>query len=363
MGKELETHTSPRPRIRVWARLGAAMLLVIVGAAASVSVRAQEITLKIHHFLPLTSNPHKFFIQPWADKVTKESGGRIKFQIYPAMQLGGTPPQLYDQAKDGVADIVWTLPGLTAGRFPRVEVFELPFMMTDAEATSKAAWDYVQRHAPDEFAGVHLLSVFVHTPGHLFLNKRPVKTLDDLRGLKLRAPTRQTTKLLSALGATPVGMPAPQVPDALAKGVIDGAMVPYEIVPTLKLHELTRYVSETDARFPALYTAVFVFAMNKAKYQSLPAELKRVIDANSGSDVGAWIVRQAWIGPDRLAKRTVQQRGNAITLIAPAELERWRQRTRALADAWQKEVSAKGFDGKKLLDAARALIAQHAGKK
>lgn len=324
---------------------------------------AQALTLKIHHFLPPSSNAQKLFIEPWADKVNKESNGRIKFQIYPAMQLGGTAPQLYDQAKDGVADIVWTLPGITAGRFPRVEVFELPFIMTNPEATSRAAWDYVQKFAPDEFPGVHLISVFVHTPGQLFLSKRPVKALDDLRGLKLRAPTRQTTKLLAALGASPVGMPMPQVPDALSKGVVDGALAPYEIVPTMKMHELTRYVTETDANFPALYTAVFVFAMNKAKYDALPVDLKRVIDANSGAEVGAWITRQAWSGPDQNAKRAVQQHGNEITILSAAELGRWRRKTRALEDEWEKEMAAKGFDGKKLLEAARSLIAQRAALK
>jgi TRAP-type C4-dicarboxylate transport system substrate-binding protein len=179
----------------------------------------------------------------------------------------------------------------------------------------------------------------------------------------LRAPTRQTSKLLAALGASPVGMPMPQVPDALAKGVIDGALAPYEIVPTMKMHELTRYVTETDASFPALYTAVFVFAMNKAKYDALPADLKRVIDANSGAEVGAWITRQAWSGPDQTAKRAIQQRGNEISILSAAELERWRKKTSALEAAWEKEVNAKGFDGKKLLDAARALIAQRGASK
>lgn len=341
----------------------ASLTVAMMVFAASTDTHADEVTLKIHHFLPPTSNAQKFFIQPWADKVSTESGGRIKFQIYPAMQLGGTTPQLYDQVKDGVADIVWTLPGLTAGRFPRIEVFELPFMMTNPEATSRAAWDYVQKFAPDEFAGVHLISVFVHTPGQLFLGRRPVKSLDDLHGLKLRAPTRQTTKLLAALGASPVGMPMPQVPDALSKGVIDGALAPYEIVPTLKLHELTRYVTETDASFPALYTAVFVFAMNKAKYDALPADLKRVIDANSGAEVGAWITREVWSGPDQAAKRTVQQRGNTTTVLGAVELERWRQKTGALDDEWEKELTAKGFNGRKLLEAARSLIAQRAAPK
>lgn len=344
-------------------RAATVLLLVMICAGLRAPLLAQEVTLKIHHFLPPTSNAQRFFIQPWAEKVTKESGGRINFQIFPAMQLGGTAPQLYDQAKDGVADIVWTLPGITAGRFPRMEVFELPFMMTNAEATSRAAWDYVRKFAPDEFSGVHLISVFVHTPGHMFLSKRPVKSLEDLRGLKLRAPTRQTTKLLAALGASPVGMPMPQVPDALAKGVIDGALAPYEIVPTMKMHELTRYVTETDANYPALYTAVFVLAMNKGKYDALPADLKRAIDANSGADVGAWITRQAWSGPDQSAKRAVQARGNEITTIGTAELTRWRQKTSTVDAEWQKEMNVKGFDGKKLLEGARGLIAQRGTSK
>ena len=129
-------------------------------------------------------NMHK----AWMDKVEKDSGGRIKFEGYPAMQLGGTPVQLYDQAKDGVVDVVWTLPGNTAGRFPRVEVFELPFMMSNAEATSKAYWEYVQTLAPDEFKDTQVLALQVHGPGVIHTADKPVHNVDDMRGLKLRAP-------------------------------------------------------------------------------------------------------------------------------------------------------------------------------
>jgi TRAP-type C4-dicarboxylate transport system substrate-binding protein len=144
------------------------------------------------------------------------------------MQMGGTPPQLYDQAKDGVADIVWTLPGYTAGRFPIVEAFELPFMMTNAEATSRALWDYVQQNAPAEFKDVKPLAFHVHGPGYVHTRDKQVKTLADFKGLKVRAPTRLTNKLIASMGATPVGMPVPQVPEALNKGVIDGAVIPWE---------------------------------------------------------------------------------------------------------------------------------------
>jgi len=187
-------------------------------AAASVagpvtSVLAQQtVTLKFHTFMAPMSNVWIDMHKAWMAKVEKDSGGRIKFEAYPAMQLGGTPVQLYDQAKDGVVDIVWTLPGNTAGRFPRVEVFELPFMMSNAEATSRAYWEYVQTMAPDEFKDVHVLALQVHGPGVIHTADKPVKSVADMKGLKLRAPTRQVTKLLASLGAIPVGMPCPAFP-------------------------------------------------------------------------------------------------------------------------------------------------------
>ena len=119
-----------------------------LGAPGLSALAQQTVTLKFHTFMAPQSNVWINMHKAWMSKVEAESGGRIKFEAYPAMQLGGTPVQLYDQAKDGVVDIVWTLPGNTAGRFPRIEVFELPFMMSNAEATSKAYWEYVQTMAP-----------------------------------------------------------------------------------------------------------------------------------------------------------------------------------------------------------------------
>ena len=239
-------------------------------------------TLKFHTFMAPQSNVWINMHKAWMTKVEAESGGRIKFEGYPAMQLGGTPVQLYDQAKDGVVDIVWTLPGNTAGRFPRVEVFELPFMMSNAEATSKAYWEYVQTMAPDEFKDVQVIALHVHGPGVIHTADRPVKTVADMKGLKMRAPTRQVTKLMGILGATPVGMPLPNIPDALSKGTINGCVIPWEVVPSVKVQELTKYHAEFDPAGGALYTTTFVMAMNKAKYNSLPPNLKKVIDNNSG---------------------------------------------------------------------------------
>jgi TRAP-type transport system periplasmic protein len=339
-------------------RLRRALCAALVIGAATGSF-AQEVTLKVHHFLPAGSFAQTLFIQPWCDRIAKESGGKMKCQIYPSMQLGGTPPQLFDQVRDGVVDVIWTLPGYTAGRFPMLEVFELPFMMQSPEGTSKALWDYVQQYDAAEFKDVHPLAFHVHGDGVFHMTAKPIKTLADLKGLKVRAPTRQTNKFLAALGATPVAMPVPQVSEAMAKGVIDGAVVPYEVVPSVKLQELAKFHSETDPSEPAFYTSTFIFAMNKAKYDGLPADLKKVIDANSGQTLSGQI-GAAFLVADGEGKKLAAK--NTFNVIPKEELANWKKAGQPLTDAWVADMNAKGADGKKLLDGARALISKHAGK-
>lgn len=329
-------------------------------ALAALGAQAQEVTLKVHHFLPASSFAHTLLIAPWCDRIAKESNNRMKCQIYPSMQLGGTPPQLFEQVRDGVADVIWTLPGYTAGRFPTLEAFELPFTMQNPEATSKALWDYTQLHSQNEFKDVKPLAFHVHGDGVFHMTNKPVKTMADLRGLKLRAPTRLTNKFIAMLGATPVSMPVPQVGDALAKGVIDGAVVPYEVVPAVKIQELVKFHSETDPAEPAFYTSTFVFAMNKAKYDALPADLKKVIDANSGQALSAMAGR-AFLQADMFGKKLT---GNNTTNVIPAaELAQWKVLGNKLAADWVTEMNGKGLNGQKLLDDARGLIAKYAAAK
>ena len=319
-------------------------------------VNAQDITLKVHHFLPAGSYANTMFIQPWCDRIAKESGNRMKCQIYPSMQLGGTPPQLVDQVRDGVVDVIWTLPGYTPGRFPMVEVFELPFMMQSPEATSKALWDYVGQYAPNEFKDYKPLAFHVHGAGVFHMVNKPIVTMADLKGMKLRAPTRQTNKYLAALGATPVAMPVPQVGEALAKSVIDGALVPYEVVPSVKIQELVKFHSETDPAEPAIYTSTFMFAMNKAKYASLPPDLKKVIDNNSGQALSG-MIGKTFLAADAEGKKTAAK--NTFNVISKQELQKFKQVGLGVTDAWVTDISAKGANGKQLLDGARALIAKH----
>ncbi len=323
------------------------------------AAHGQTITLKVHHFLGPQSIQHTKMLQTWCDNIARDSANRLNCQIYPAMQLGGSPPQLFDQAKDGVADVVWTVAGYSAGRFNKSQVFELPFMMTNAGATSRAAWDFVQKHALDEYKDVKLLAIHVHGPGVFFTKNKAVTKMEDLKGLKVRGPTATVTKMLGMMGATPVGMPVPQVPESLSKGVIDGAVIPYEVAPGLKVHELTKFASETPKDAPALYTTVFAVPMNKAKYDSLPADLRAVIDKNSGREFSAFLgsTQEGNDVPGR--KIFAETAGYTITQISAAELERWKKATDPLDDAWVDDINKRGGNGKAMLDDARALIKQY----
>ena len=318
----------------------------------------QSVTLKFHTFMAPMSNVWLSMHKPWMDKVEKDSGGRIKFEAYPAMQLGGTPVQLYDQARDGVVDVVWTLPGNTAGRFPRVEVFELPFMMNNAEATSKAYWEYFQTQCPDEFKETQVLALQVHGPGLFHTVSKPIRSSADLKGLKMRGPTRQVTKMLSSLGATPVGMPLPQIPDALSKGTIDGCVIPWEVVPSVKVNELTKFHSEFASTGPALYTTTFVMAMNRARYDGLAPDLKKVIDANSGMATSGWLGKTQQ-GNDPNGRKSATDRNNTLHTFTPEQAAEFVKLSGAIDDEWVADMDKRGFKGKALLDSAKALIVKH----
>ncbi len=330
-----------------------------LGAPALIGFAQQAVTLKFHTFMSPMSNVWLAMHKPWMEKVEKESNGRIKFEAYPAMQLGGTPVQLYDQARDGVVDVVWTLPGNTAGRFPRIEVFELPFMMNNAEATSKAYWEYFQTQCPDEFKETQVLALQVHGPGMFHSANKPIRSAADLKGMKVRGPTRQVTKLLGSLGATPVGMPLPQIPDALSKGTIEACSIPWEVVPSVKVHELCKFHSEFPASSPALYTTTFVMAMNKAKYESLAPDLKKVIDNNSGMATSAWLGKTQQ-GNDPIGRKAAVDRGNTIHQFTAEQTQEFTKMSGQVDDEWAADMDKRGFKGKQLLETARALIVKHA---
>jgi TRAP-type C4-dicarboxylate transport system substrate-binding protein len=322
-------------------------------------VNAQaQVTLRMHHFLPPASNGHRRFLAPWAERVQQASGGRIRIQIFPSMQLGGAPPQLFDQAKDGVVDIVWTLPGNTPGRFPASETFELPFVPARKAITnSLALQEFGEKHLVNEFRDVKVICWWAHDHGLIHANKLVTK-LEDMQGLKLRFPTRLAGEALRALGAQAIGMPIPQVPESLAQRVIDGTVIPWEVVPAIRVHELVRFHTEIPGS-PTFYTATFVLAMNKAKYDGLPADLKQIIDANSGMSA-ARMAGEAWDAASEASLEIVRARGNTIAPLPEAEVARFRTTTQPVIDAWLRQAQERGLPAQTLLDDARAALAKHA---
>lgn len=326
--------------------------LAVAGAAAIGGVarplRAQEeVKLRISHFLSPMAPAQTLLLGPWAERVEKDSGGRIKCEIYPAMQLGGKPPQLYDQARTGVADIIWTVPGYTPGRFPMTAVFELPFVVGEtAEGTAKAVWAFYKKHLLNEYKDVHPLLLHCHAPGLVHMKDVLVERMEDLKGQKLRLPTKSVGDALKLLGATPIGMPLPEAYEALSRGVADGVTVPWEVMKPQRLNELTKFHTYTG-----LYTNVFLVAMNKKKYESLPDDLKQVIDKNSGDN---WIdeAGKAWDTAELPGLEQAREMGHQIIRLAPEEKERWIKTTRPVIDGW---ISATP-NGSALYDEAVALI-------
>ncbi|WP_293577248.1 TRAP transporter substrate-binding protein [Phaeobacter sp.] len=338
--------------------LGAAGAMALVAMSATSAV-AQEVTLKLHQFLPAQANVPKLILDVWADKVEASSDGRIKIDRYPSMQLGGKPPELMDQAIDGVADIVWTVVGYTPGRFPSTEVFELPFMMTNARAASHAYWEMFDEHMKDtEFKDVKILGTWVHGPG-IIHTSGPVETPADLRGMKIRGGGRSVNALLTELGATPVGMPVPAIPEALSKGVIDGTTIPWEVTAALKVPELVDNHTEFTGR--ALYTLTFVLAMNKEKYESLPDDLKKAVDENSGLEFSVFAGGTMADADDPSREIALDEGNNVITLDAD-QTAVWREAAQPIYQQWLDDMSSKGIDGEALLEQATGLIEKYSAQ-
>lgn len=327
----------------------------LASAFSVTAALAQDVVLKLHQMLPAQAPIPAQVLQPWMDKISAESGGRIVFEHYPAMQLGGKPPELVDQVVDGVADVIWTLPGYTPGRFPRTEVIELPFLVNDAESASRALYALGEKYMFDtEYADYKVLALFTHGPGVIH-SRAPITSPADLSGVKLRAPTRVTNMMVTGLGATAVGMPVPAVPESLSKGVIDATMLPWEVTGALKTSELVS--NHTEFTGKAIYTGAFLIAMNKDKYESLPDDLKAVIDANSGAEFSAMAGR---IGQeaDAKARQIAVDLGNNITVLDAAQSAVWEEAAKATYDTWIADSAAAGFDGEAILNEARSLLGQ-----
>jgi TRAP-type transport system periplasmic protein len=320
---------------------------------------AQEVMLRVHWATPEQAPIARFGLQEWVKKVEAQSAGRIKIQAFYGMSLGGTPAQLFDQVRDGVVDISATVLGYTPGRFVRTEVFELPFMTLAGEGaaqkTSKALWEYTEKNAMAELKEVRMLALFTAGPGVVH-SRQAITKLEDMSGKKVRGGSRIVNSMLSQLGASPVGMPFTAIPEGLTKGMLDATLGPWELVPPLRLHDLVK--THTDfAGGRSLFNGVNAMFMNKASYEKLPADLKKVIDDNSGLEASA-LFGTAMDNGDKGGRGLTEKAGNKLIHLDAAETQRWMKATESVEKEWIADVAKKGIDGKKLVDEARALIAK-----
>jgi len=330
----------------------------LFGLGAIASAQEPEFTLKLHHFLGPKAPAHTQMLEPWAKRVEADSGGRIRIEIYPSMSLGGAPPQLIRQVRDGVVDIVWTVNGYTPELFPRTEVFELPgIFVSDTVATNLAMREMFEKHLAEEYDGLHVIVLHVHAGQGIQTVDKLVRTPDDLKGLKIRIPTRTGAWVLEALGATPVGMPVPDLPQALATGVVDGALIPWEIIPALKIQDMTQYQIEgpDHERFG---TSTFQISMNQGTWESLPPDLQEVVSKNSG-EAFAREVGEIWRDSEEGGIKIATDAGNELITLTEEEMAKFRAALEPVVQRWIDEVTAKGVDGKALVEEARAAIARH----
>ncbi|WCR05263.1 TRAP transporter substrate-binding protein [Paracoccus saliphilus] len=319
---------------------------------------AQEFELKLHHFLGPNAPAQTQMLEPWAQRIEVASDGRIDIEIYPSMSLGGTPPELIRQVRDGVVEMVWTLNGYSPGLFPRTEVFELPNVhRNDPGATNLALAELFDTHLAEEHVGVKVLFQHVHAGQAIHTTDSEVRTPSDLAGKSLRIPTRTGAWVAEALGANPVSMPVPDFPQALSRGVVDGGLVPYEIIPALQLQDLTDYQTEL-ADGGRLGTSVFQVSMNLDRWNSLPADIQQIFLDNSGED---WLreVGQIWADTDVQGLEVATEAGNTLVTLTAEESAAFEEAVEPVVTRWIEEANGLGIDGQGIVDAARASIATY----
>lgn len=351
------------------ARRGAAVArrtALITGVSAGVgavlgsrgATAAEPALLRFQHFMTPQSVQHTRVFKPWAARVAEASRGHLQLEVFPAMQLGGKPGELISQVSNGTADIIWTLAGYTPGRFPKLEVFELPWISSSrAAATSRALFEYYDRFARDELKDVHVLAMWVHPSGVVMMKDRSIQHPRDFSGVTIRTPSAIIAQTLAMFGAKPKQMPAPQTPIELRSNQIDGTMFPYEVIPTFRLTEQIRQITEF-AGHRGLYTSVFILAMSREKYAALDPVSREALDANSGYELSAEFGR-LWDDFELEARVEFESSGGTIHFVKGAAYDEWVEATRPALAGWESRMQTLGLDGSALLREAEALMVKH----
>jgi TRAP-type C4-dicarboxylate transport system substrate-binding protein len=336
-------------RIRLAAALGIISTLLVPALAPA---QDKAIELKFSSWVSAVHGHHTGVMVPWAKMVEEKSGGRLKITIYPGSTLGKAPDH-YDMVKDGIVDMGFTTPGYTPGRFPLITVTELPLLFKTSRGGSLAVMSVFDKYLKAEFKDVKVLWFWVHPPGHFHLAKKQVKVLEDLGGLKIRAATPMTNTMVKTLGAVPVSITAPDTYTALERGTIDGTIFPWEAISSFKIAEVLKWHVASG-----LYVAPLFTLMNQKKYDSLPPDLRKVIDDLSGN-FGAEFNGRVWDQNELVGIEAIKKAGATIYTLPPEERERWAARLKPIEDEWLKSMEAKGLPGRQLLGDLREAIKKY----
>jgi TRAP-type transport system periplasmic protein len=285
---------------------------------------AQERVLRFHHFLPEQSPQQQQVFLPWSREIAEASNGRLHITVAGGMRLGGKANELLAQVEAKHVDIAWTLAGYTPGRFPRLGVFELPFLASSrASVTSQALFEYYETHAREELSSVHVLNVWCHPSGVILNRDEPILRPTDATGRVMRTASNVIGELLRNIGATPKITPVTQVLTLLKQREIDGTLLPYEVIPTLRLTSEIRHITEF-AGHRGLYTAVFLLVMNKEVYASLDEDLRRVLGAHSGAVIAAeW--GRLFDEFEEVGRDDFAAAGGTVTFVKNDDYEEWVQ--------------------------------------
>lgn len=318
---------------------------------AALPAQSADVTLRFAHHFPAVAGAHKNIFQPWAEKVSAESNGKIEVQLFPSGTLA-KPPSQYEAVKNRIADVTATIQGYTANRFPLTQVVELPGLVKSAAHGSCVLQTlYDEGHLDEEYKDTKPLFLFTHGPGLIHTKDKIIKEPTDLAGMRIRRPTAVVANILKEVKAQPVGMPAPTSYQSMQRGVIDGASFPWEGALVFRLNELAKAHTEVGG----LYTLSFIVTMNKSVYDDLSPDLKKVIDNNSGKE---WSARAAkdFDRLDRIGRENAVKDGHEIfTVEDGTENPAWKPILERAKEAYLTDLEARGLPARKVYARAKEI--------
>jgi TRAP-type C4-dicarboxylate transport system substrate-binding protein len=328
--------------------------LALLLALSAMPAFAQEKTfnLKISHWVP-ASHPLQKALEDWGAAVEKESGGTIKYQVYPAQQLGKAFDH-YDMARDGIADVTYVNPGYQPGRFPIIGAGELPFLMSNATGGSEGLDAWYRKYAPAEMKDVKFCLAFIHSPSSFHSRTKKIVVPEDVKGMKIRPADATIANFVTLLGGTNVQSSAPEVRDIIERGVADGVTFPWGSLVLFGIDKVTKYHMEAP-----LYVTTFVLVMNKDTYNQMSDRQKKAIDDNCNTEAAARVGKPWGEFEDAGVGKVKAESGQEVYSLTPDQLAQWKKAAEPLVKTWADNVKAKGVDADAALAELKASLKKY----